>query len=486
MDILQSIIGSLTKEESRSYKIFIHRTGDSGERMDGKLFDLIKQQFPEYDEEVIMKKLYKGEEKNSLYRLKNRVLEDLMKTLSLLYFNEEDTRSVLNQISLAIHFRKRSMWKVASYFLSRAEKKAVQLSNFQLLDLIYSEFILLSHETMLVNPEEYIRKRKDNQGQVEQVRQIDDILAAVIYRLQTSQNLGGTDTRILELLQKTVNDFARDKNTRHNPVLRQKIYEAVSKILLQKNDFRSLEKYLQRTYIEFVDDRFFQKSNHDTKLQMLTYIANCRFKLGLYKESLETAEVLHAAMKEYDSALYEKYLAFYYNVLVINYSQIQVQKAIAVLHEAGDHPVIKKLPIYDVFIHLNLAVTHFDIREFKPSLRYLLKLTMGESFRSLDAGFRYKVSIVELMIRLETGDTEYVLHKIGQIKKEFPKQWRDPALQREKEVLEIIAGLAETQSLRFDQALRKNIRFFLKRNPDASSDIIRYDHWLSRKMDPAN
>ena len=375
---------------------------------------------------------------------------------------------------------------MAFYFLGKAEKKAFGLNSLQLLDLIYSEFILLSHETMLVNPENYINKRKENLEKLEQLRQIDDILAAIIYRIQSSQNLGGADSKILELLQNTVDDFAKDKNTRKNPALRLKIYESVSKILLQKNDFASLEKYLMKTYLEFVDDRLFSRNNHDTKLQMLTYLANSRFKLGMYKESLESAEILHTAMKEFDKALFDKYLAYYYNVLVINYSQVQIQKAIATLNEAKENPVIKKLPVYDVFIHLNLAVTHFDIGEYKAALKHLLKLTMGEKFMALDASFRYKVAVVELMIRLESGDTEYVLHKGTQTRKDFAKSYRDHSLRREREILDLIPLLAETQNLRFDISLRKRIQKFLKSQPDSSSDIIHYNNWLRAKLDPNN
>src|SRR3990170_930533 len=104
MDVLQSIIGSLSKEESRSYKLFINRTNAGEDRKDGQLFDLIKQQYPDYDEEKILYKLYSGKDKNSLYRLKNRVLEDLSKTITLFYFSEDATNTVLYQISLAIHF----------------------------------------------------------------------------------------------------------------------------------------------------------------------------------------------------------------------------------------------------------------------------------------------------------------------------------------------------------------------------------------------
>ena len=77
MDVLQTIVGSLSKEESRSYKLFINRTNSGDDRKDGLLFDLIKHQYPEYDEEKILAKLYGKTDKNSLYRLKNRVLDDL-------------------------------------------------------------------------------------------------------------------------------------------------------------------------------------------------------------------------------------------------------------------------------------------------------------------------------------------------------------------------------------------------------------------------
>lgn len=56
MQILQNIIGTLNKEEIRYYKLFINRT-EKSERKDEILFDQIKKQFPEYDEEKINKKL---------------------------------------------------------------------------------------------------------------------------------------------------------------------------------------------------------------------------------------------------------------------------------------------------------------------------------------------------------------------------------------------------------------------------------------------
>ncbi len=484
MNILQSIIGALNKEESRNYKLFINRTNPGEDRKDVLLFDLIKKQYPDYKEDSIALKLYGKEDKNALYRLKNRVLEDLSKSISLFYFNEDDVNAVLYQTALSMHFRRKGMAQVAFYYLGKAEKRALGLENLQLLDLIYSEFIRLSHETLLVNPEEYILKRKENREKLDQLRQIDDVLAAVIYRIQISQNLGGSDTQILDVLQKTVLDFADDKSVRKNPALRFKIYESVSKILLQRNDFDSLERYLHRTFDEFTAEALFSRNNHNIKLQMLTYFANSQFKLGKYEESLASAAKLLAAMKEYDGFLQDKYLAYYFNTLVINYSQMDIRKAIDTLNEAKDNPVIKKLPVYNVFIFLNLAVTHFDIREFKASLKHLLKLTMSDSFAALDESFRFKVAIVELMIRYELEDHEFVLHKLAQVRKEFPKQCKNPDFKREREILDLFPSLIESTGVRHDVPLKRKIDKFLKTRTDSSSDIINYNNWLKSKLRP--
>ena len=64
MNILQKIIATLNKEESRFYKLFTSRTSSNKERKDVLLFDYIKRNNEDYDENFIAKKLYK-ENKNT-------------------------------------------------------------------------------------------------------------------------------------------------------------------------------------------------------------------------------------------------------------------------------------------------------------------------------------------------------------------------------------------------------------------------------------
>ncbi|MGZ4033867.1 MAG: hypothetical protein ACXVPU_00745 [Bacteroidia bacterium] len=484
MNVLPQVIGNMSKEEIRSFKLFINRTEKSTERKDEILFNSIRQQFPDYDEEKVLKKLYGSADKNALYRLKNRLFDDIGKSLSLHYFDSTEYSIILNCILLSRLFQNKGQASTAYYYLNKAFKKASENEQLEWLDIIYGEFIKLSHETLEINPEEYIQKRKDNRSKLAIIQEIDDILAALIYRIKVSQNFAKQNTEILSLLQKTVNDFAKSKDVKNSPVLRFKIYQSVSRILLQQQDYKSLEKYLLKTYLEFTTEKLFNKNNHDTKLQMLTYLINSLFYNKKINESLEYVAKLKSAMDEFNKLLYDKYLFYYYNSLVINYTVKDIDKAIEILQEAKDNNSIKKLPIYSVFVYLNLAVLNFDKKNFKESLKNLVKPMMQDAFQNLDEAWHLKLAVFELMIRYELEDFDYLETKINRIKKDFATLIKREEYNRQKQMILIIEMMIKSDGVKKDKQLIKYINQLLGNTMESSSsetDIINYKDWLKTK-----
>ena len=484
MNILNEVIGNMNKEETRSFKLFINRTEKATERKDELLFDFIRKQYPEYDEEKILKKLYDTDDKNALYRLKNRLFDDIGKTLTLHYYDANEYNIVLNYLFLSRLFQNKGQAATAYYYLNKAFRKANENEQLDWLDIIYGEFIKLSHETLEINPEVYIQKRKDNRSKLNKVQEIDDILAALIYRIKVSQNFAKQSTEILKLLQKTVNDFAKSKDVRNSPVLRFKIYQSVSRILLQQQDYKSLEKYLLQTFDEFSKEKLFNKNNHDTKLQMLTYLINSLFKNKKIDLSLTYVDKLKSAMEEFNKLLYDKYLFYYYNSLVINYSVKNIDKAIEILHEAKDNASIQKLSIYNVFVYLNLAVLNFDKKNFKESLKHLVKPMMQDAFKHLDEAWHLKLAVFELMIRYELGDFDYLEHKSERIRKEYAVLLKKEEYVRQKEMVKVIEKMMNADGIKKNKQLLKEINVLLDGEmlkSSSDSDIINYSDWLKTK-----
>jgi hypothetical protein len=276
---LNLLVGSLQKEEVRHLKLFIQKyESDAEERKDLALFDMIRKG-NDYDDDYVHSILYPEEKsKNSFYRLRNRLMDEINKSLLTLHYTESDINSVLYNVILSRLFQQRNNYKMAQFYLRKAERKAMELNSAELLDLIYRDYIKISTESLEIDPEIYIQKRKENRVLLNQLNEIDDVLAVLIYRIRVSQNFNMKNYDIVNVLSSTLKQYANKELTRNNPELKIKIYQAVSRILVQQHDYEALEKYLQITYREFQDDKLFNRNNHEIKLQMLTYLANSLFK----------------------------------------------------------------------------------------------------------------------------------------------------------------------------------------------------------------
>ncbi len=482
MKILQQIIGMMNKEEVRHLKLFMGRTNAGEERKDIELFDYIRQHNEDYDETKIQQKLYGPRDKNALYRLKNRLLEDIGKSITLQYIDESDFNAVVHQLLLSRFFLSKSQSQIAFHYLGRAEKKAIAADSPELMDLVYGEYVRFSQETLEINPTEYIKKRRLNREQLNQLQEIDDVLAEVVYKVRTTQNFTGQDYRIIETLRKRVNEFSKQKSASNSILLRFKIYQSLSRILLQKRDFVLLEKYLEQTFEEFTREGLFSRNKHDTKLQLLTYLANAQFENKKFEQSLATAARLKTAMNEYGGLLHDKYLFFYYNILVIGYSDKNKEKAIEILNEAKDNVVIKKLPFYLVFVFLNLTVLNFDNRNYKLAIRNLVKLTMETGFAGLDRILRMKIAVAELIIRYELQDIDTLERRLEQVKKEFADLFRTKDGRRQNDMVSILSSMCTSTSIRRDKNLRKKILKITGTATSKTNDVINYNDWLNSKI----
>jgi hypothetical protein len=469
----------MNKEQIRFFKLYSARTA-AGDRKDIQLFDHIRKNGKDYDDHKAFSKIYNGNDKNAFYRLKNRLLSDLNKSLSIQHFEDNDFIYTCHMLALYKFFSQKNNWKEAHFYLKKAEGCAIAIESPELLDIIYGEYIRLSHEALLINPEQYIKKRKINLEQLTQLRAIDDLLAAVTYRLKITQNLSSGNSDLLDLLKNSIDDFIKDKDLKKSPTLRFRLYKAVSQLLLQRHDYAALEDYLLSIYTEFEKEKMFTRDNHDTKLQMLTYLVNTFFKNNKLKQSLQYAEKLKNSMEEFHHLLYDKYIFFYYNAQVINYSQLNPTKAIEILEDLKDNEKIKSNSFYHLFVYLNLAVIYFTLKNYKESARNLTRLYLLEGYKSAEPSLRLKIRVAEMIIRFQLGDTEILGTKLTQIHKDFRSLLTGKEHLNEKEILALFPLLIHHDSTS-RKKLKQQIMKFLETNSENSkgdTEVINYRNWL--------
>ena len=484
MNILQKIIATLNKEESRFYKLFTSRTNRLKERKDVVLFDYIKHHIEDYNEDFIAKKLYK-ENKNAFYQLKNRLLKDLNKSLMLQHLPKEKDIYILQSILLSRIYKRKGDVELSFYFLKKAEDKAKEIEAFELLSIIYAEIIKLSYDMVSIDVEEYIAKQKENKTKLDQVQEIDQILAAASYRIKTVQNFSGKNDAVLNVLEKVVTEFAKNKDIPKSPKFRFKVYLTISRILLQKHDFAALEEYLLHTYKEFSKDKIFNKTNHEHKLMMLIYLTNCLYKTHKLKKSLEFAEILRKGMGEYGGFLRDKFLFYYYNALVINYSVLDKKEALKILEEARKNRIIKQLPTYTVFIYLNTALVYFDQGKYRMAIKNLSRLLLHNDFVDIGKSFQLKIYIASLIIRFELGDFDTIESRLKYIHRIYKEVLSNEDFSRDTQLIEIISKLIYCNNLKQDKKLLAKINTLVAEISDDTADdvdVINYNIWLKSKL----
>ncbi len=475
----------MNKEQVRHFKLFLSRSHAGEDRLDVRLFDYMRKSGEKYNETKIVRQLYPDGDKNSFYRLRNRLLRDVNKSLMIQHFDDDDFVYTLYLLTLEKYYLGKNNFRVAHFFLKKAEAQSKKTENYELLDIIYGDFIRLSNEMPGINPEQYIKLRIKNSEQIRQLREIDDILAVVSHKMKLTQNFSTDENPVLPLLQKTIKQYSSDKELSSSPKLRFKIYHAVTQIFLQKRNYQMLEQYLLNTYTEFTTEKLFNKNNHDTKLQMLVFTINTLFKNGNTKESLKFADKLRAGMEEHQRVHYDKYLFYYYNSLVINYSQIDRVKAIEILTEMKSTDKIYSVPFYQMAVELNLAVSYFDIGDYHKSIRNLNKLLTLDGYANADESFKFKIAIAELLIRYELKDFDVLETKLRLVRKDFKDFFNRKTNAREILMVKIIATLMQKDSLRNEKALiaqAKQLILSPAKKEMSDADILSYKSWLTERI----
>jgi hypothetical protein len=355
------------------------------------------------------------------------------------------------------------------------------MEHYVALDIIYSEFIRLSLQNVEINPEDFIKKRKKNSEQISRIRQLDDVLAAVVYRVKLSQTFGASGSDSMALLQDAVRELALDPELSTNTRLRFMLFEAISRLFLDRRDYQSMERYVAATYEEFETEKLFTKANHGTKLKMLTFLINALNKNGKPEESLQWADILKTEMEAFDGKWEGQFLFFYYNALVINYFKLDLDKTIEILEEMRGNEKMTSSGFYELFVPLNLAMAWFEKGEYKKAIRSIVQMVLLDGYKSADPGLRLRLAVAELIIRFELGEYEVIQQRVRQVRKEFQTELKEASFARDREFIYLLNLFNESRNMKLKKPLVKRLTRFLNTEVDEEikdAELITYDDFI--------
>jgi predicted CopG family antitoxin len=160
MKFLYNIIQSLSKEEIRFYKLFVGRTKQSKERKDLILFNIIKNSpSDDVNKKAIDKLKVKS---NNYYQLKNRVYHDLNNSIVWQHISKDHQSQSFSFVLLSRVYKNKGELEIAYHYLKTAEKEGIKNELYEILSIVYSEIIELSHELISVDLDHYLKLKIEN------------------------------------------------------------------------------------------------------------------------------------------------------------------------------------------------------------------------------------------------------------------------------------------------------------------------------------
>ncbi len=487
MKHLTEIIRNLNKEEIRNYKIFANRIKHKKKkkRKIVQLFDYIKQGEYEENDPELVKALFGEDNRNAYYRLKNRLLEDIQRSLLYLHFNVDEQVRIHNYMALAKLFSYKSLYRQAIYLLRKAERKAKKQEYYELLNLIYDQVIAICRNYDEIDPEPYIKKREENAKKYELVYQTNHLIAQLNYKLKQT-NFSETDKNVLEQLDKIQDDLDITNELYQIPRIQLQIHECVRNKLLQQNELESLEIYLTNTLARFEEENFFSKSTHEDKIIILSWIIITLFRNNKFDKTPDYLEKLHKALQAYNNLYYDKYIWTYYQSLAFYHNLTnQNKKAIELLEELKKETKYAGTNFYDIGLHINLALFYYCDNNLNKAIYNLSHLFTKDVYDKLSDPWKLSVSIVEIILHYEDNNIDYVVYNIKEIKRKFRSLLKTDAHKKDKAFLKILNKIIKYTAPYNNEKVTQPLHHFIEQYPSfspGSNETINYSAWLKAKL----
>ncbi len=440
MNHLSDIIPLMNKEEIRGYKIFADRIQfENTDKKIVSLFEFIKNKtHPENDKELV-KKLFGTNNTNAHYRLKNRLKDDIERSMLLHHSRLDEKVEVLNLLILSKIFFYKSAYLQAYNYLKQAEKIAKAKKYFDILNSVYDEMLALCRYYNDINPNEINALQSANANQYLLLQKTNALLATLNFQLRQN-NYSGKDKELTKEISKAKRTLNLTEKNLQTPEIKFQIHECIKNALLQNKDFKSLESYLIKSFKDFSKQKLFNKELHDKKIVLLIWIINSKFKNKKPYEAAPFLKLLFDALSQFNKIHFDRYYGSYifsrmYFLIYTN----QLQTAINILLEYQEYSNNKGLEQNKFNINLNLCTLYFYQNNFAAAIKTLGKLFLKDTFQQLSVEWKLSVSLLEIIFQWSNKEFNFAEIKLAEAKRVFKSQLKQADFEKENLFIQILS-----------------------------------------------
>ena len=483
MKLLTRIVQSMEKEDLRNFRLFAERVrSDQFDRKIIDLFDAVLEGTHEDDDEL-QDSLYPGGNRNAYYRLKNRLLTEVQRSLLVLHHDLDPQTQVMKLLMISRWLQFRAEWEGAGMVLEKAAKLCEKERIPRWHMLVYEEWLALSREDPRIDPLPIVERLRALDKEYQGWREFSQTLALVSHRLRRT-NLSQTDqemvSRLREIQEQLMAMPAYDQPDHH-----WQLHQVVRETLLEQRDYANLETYLLEAYGDLQRKGAFAKAYLREKIVLLSWIVNTLSQNRKFHTSLEWAERLHEALQEQNQRYFQAFCWTYSQALVVNFTCLgqldqAIQHLLSLQESSKESLPVTALP----FLTMNLIrLLHYQ-GETKAALQHLMNMINGDQFQSLSTSIQLSAAISELILRIEGQDAEFAAYRYKELRRKFRPQLDDPAFTVHMEMLNVLRLWIKDGQVLPEGKARKLALAYLRNSdiPLNAGEVINYKGWMYAKL----
>lgn len=491
MDILEQIIQNLTSDEVRRFKILSNRFKADEEKKLLILFDAIRAGNYESVEDSIIEQLYGdigANAKNNYYRLRNKLLNNVEKSVLFYHFNYKNAIESHSNLQLAALLTERGLYRESYYYLKKAEKLAYQNDQFHLLEVVFDEIIRLALKHIDVDIESILKKQQENRRKLEMQRKINEVLALVSQQMiKRNFSRAKKNDSVIGILEEAQKLLESHQDVFQSVAGKLLIFRTIRTILIQKGAYSELEKYTKEILEGFETQKAFTRENHSDRLMIRISRIHALRKLLNIKQEKSEIEKLAEELEMYHRQNYQEYVVYYYNAKINNQKLLgDLEGASVTLKNALQHKEILQNNLNELIFMISLADQYFCQNLYIHAIDTLQKLKTHKKFAQLSDEIRYYLVIFEMICQFEAKNYGQITHLFQAIKTEFKAIWKDESYDRSHKLVEILMRMTQAAIDGKKTFIKSAYKSFLEEygsSEVSDNHIIMYELYLQSKVE---
>lgn len=472
MNGIIAILNTLTPEKEQKFRQWISERNRRGDTKNIQLFNYLLAG----EKDGLDKKIYEKQAKNAFHALCKRLQDNLINFVGSESLKAESSEelSIYKIVIASRVFLEQKEYGIGFKSLYKAEKLALAIDNYAVLNEIYSTKIQYAHANTKIILSEVIKDSISNMDAFNREFNLNLAYAEIRAKIQNLSDL----SLVNEIVENT---FVRYNVTIHTSLSYKSLYQLMHIISvsgkLQRNYYR-VTPFILKTYKIVCDKQELAEKHLYYHIGILQIMAMTHFRNKEFKISMTYVDKMEREMFKANKVYFKRFSGDLSVLKALNYNfTVNPEKAIRILREDTSG---------QLELQLILLMCLFQQNKFEEAYQIIRTLHHSDSWYEKKAGWIWvlKKAIIEIILLIELDKLDLVLTRLQSFKIKFNKRLKEIDENRVLTFMEFVKRYYENPKLVVTDTFKLEVEaaFDWKETGEEDIYVMCFYAWLKAKM----